>query len=252
MNQTEKAQHFDALHVAGNPLILYNIWDSGGAKALTEAGAVAIATGSLSVAAAHGFSDGEHIPLEFVLQIVDRIAKTTDLPLTVDFEGGYAVNLDGLMENVLRVISAGAVGINFEDQVIGGDGLHTITDQIRRIRGIRQASAEKEFPLFVNARTDLFLQSEASQHESFLGEALERAAAYAEAGANGFFVPGLTRYDLIGEICQASTLPVNVLMMGDMTSVEDIASVGISRASFGSGPYLNTMAHLADSFLRLQ
>jgi len=88
MNQTEKAERFAELHVKGKPLLLYNAWDAGGAKAILAAGAKAIATSSWSVAEAQGYRDGEAIPIELVQQIVGRIAATIDVPVTVDFEGG--------------------------------------------------------------------------------------------------------------------------------------------------------------------
>ena len=92
MTQAEKARYFKSLHVPGAPVVLYNIWDAGSAKAIAEAGAVALATGSWSVAAAQGYGDGQAIPLDFALQIIRRIAETVDLPLSVDFEGAYAVD----------------------------------------------------------------------------------------------------------------------------------------------------------------
>ncbi|MEO1611169.1 MAG: isocitrate lyase/phosphoenolpyruvate mutase family protein, partial [Pseudomonadota bacterium] len=119
MSQSEKAARFAALHREGDPVVLYNIWDAGGAKALAEAGAPAVATGSWSVAAAHGYGDGEAIPLDLVLTIVGRIAATVDIPLTVDFEGAYAVDPSEAAENVRKLIRAGAVGINFEDRIVG-------------------------------------------------------------------------------------------------------------------------------------
>ncbi|MDP2026395.1 isocitrate lyase/phosphoenolpyruvate mutase family protein [Sulfuriferula sp.] len=104
MLRSDKYRKFKELHVPGKPLVLYNIWDAGGAKAVAEAGAKAIATSSWSVAAAHGFSDGEEMPLDFVLMIIERIAQSTDLPLTVDFEGGYAEDPLQVAANVGRVI----------------------------------------------------------------------------------------------------------------------------------------------------
>ena len=125
-DQNKKAQDFAALHVPGNPLVLYNIWDAGSAAALAKAGAVAVATGSWSVAEAQGYGDGEQLPLSHLVQIVERIAQTVDVPLSVDFEGGYAIGGAELTENVARIVAAGAVGINFEDQIVGGTGLYPI------------------------------------------------------------------------------------------------------------------------------
>lgn len=250
-DQKERAARFKALHVKGNPLVLHNIWDAGGARALQEAGAQAVATGSWSMAAAHGFADGEAIPLDFVLQIVERIAVSTDLPLTVDFEGGYAVEPDLVALNVRRVIQAGAIGINLEDRVISGEGLYSVADQARRIEAVRRAAEQEGIGLFINARTDLFLGSDPSRHAGFFAEAIEREAAYKEAGADGFFVPGLTDMSLIKTVVDATSLPVNVMMFGDLSSVRSVAGMGVARASFGPGPYLAAMSDLKARFIAL-
>ncbi|MEO1078264.1 MAG: isocitrate lyase/phosphoenolpyruvate mutase family protein [Pseudomonadota bacterium] len=248
MTQLEKANVFKALHKKGEPLILYNIWDAGGAKALSDAGARAIATGSWSLAAAHGFQDGENIPLDLVLTLVERITHTVELPVSVDFEGGYALAPDAVAENVRRVIRAGAIGINFEDRIVDGEGLHSILSQCDRIRAIRTVAREESVPLFVNARTDLFLGTERDTHPDRVSEAVERGAAYAEAGADGFFVPGLVDTDLIGRIVDAVRLPVNVMMFDELTSIEAVASLGVSRASYGPGPYLSALSDLVERF----
>src|SRR4029078_6779392 len=125
MPQKEKAEWFKSLHVKGTPVILFNIWDAGSARTLEQAGAKAIATGSWSVAAAHGFDDGETIPLELVLANIKRIVDSVAVPVTLDFETGYATELSALKENIRNVITAGAVGINFEDRIIGADDLQT-------------------------------------------------------------------------------------------------------------------------------
>lgn len=232
----ENAKTFKALHRPGDPLALYNIWDAGGAKVLVKAGAKAVATGSWSVAAAHGYRDGEQIPLDLLLTIVGRIADSVDIPLSVDFEGGYAAAPDAVAANVSRLIAAGAIGINFEDQIVGGDGLYPIADQAARIAAIRAAAARAGAPIFINARTDLFLKTK-DGHGTLIEDALARQAAYAEAGADGFFVPGLTDADLIKRICDASTLPVNVMMLAPLEKIADVARLGVARASFGPAPY---------------
>lgn len=209
MTQARRALDFTQLHVPGQPLVLYNIWDAGGAKAVAKAGAKAIATGSWSVAAAQGYGDGQKIPLDLLLQIVARITETVELPVTIDFEGCYAEAPESVAANVSRVIEAGAIGINFEDQIVGGEGLHPMEAQCGRIAAARRAAGTAEVPLFINARTDLFLkEKDDSKHEGLMAEAKERAAAYAEAGASGFFVPGLTDPALIRNVCEAVSLPV--------------------------------------------
>jgi 2-methylisocitrate lyase-like PEP mutase family enzyme len=118
MNSLERAERFAALHIKGSPLVLYNAWDAGSAKAVCDAGAPAIATSSWAVAAAHGYTDGEKIPMHLVEQIIARIVATTDIPVTVDFEGGYSDDDDDtLTGNVARLLDLGVIGINFEDRV---------------------------------------------------------------------------------------------------------------------------------------
>ena len=236
MSQADKARYFKTLHIPGNPLVLYNIWDAGSAKTVASAGAQALATGSWSVAAAQGYGDGQAIPLDFALQIITRITTSTDLPVSVDFEGGYAADPAELAANTTRLITAGAIGINFEDQIVGGTGLHPVTDQVQRIKAIRQAADASGVPLFINARTDLFLKTQTNQ-AALVAEALARQTAYAQAGADGFFIPGLADNALIAEICQASSLPVNVMMVGNHTSLPTAARLRAARASFGPGPY---------------
>src|SRR4051812_29886199 len=119
-----KFETFAALHVPGEPVILYNIWDVGSALAVVKAGAKALATGSHPVADAHGWPDGQEVPLDFALANARRIVDSTELPLTVDFESAYSNDPDEGAANVVRLAATGAVGCNFEDQVIGGEGLH--------------------------------------------------------------------------------------------------------------------------------
>ena len=247
MSRADQAARLAALHVPGDPLVLYNIWDAGGARTLAEAGARAVATGSWSLAAAHGYADGEAMPLDLTLAIVARIAQATDLPLTVDFEGGYAADPQAVAANVARVIAAGAVGINFEDQVVKGTGIYPLDEQAARIRAVRQAADAAGIPLFINARTDLFLKAD-GDHAALMPEALARRAAYAAAGANGFFVPALTDAALIAEVCRESELPINVMMMGPLASVAEVAALGVARASWGPGAYRVAQTDFAARF----
>jgi len=238
MNQKEKAEAFKNLHVKGSPVILFNIWDAGSARTIEQAGARAIATGSWSVAAAHGYDDGETIPLALVLTNIKRIVDSVAVPVTLDFETGYATDLSGLKENVREVITAGAIGINFEDRIIGADELQTIEDQSARIRAVREAADDVSVPLFINARTDVFLKTYPAKHdESQLEEALRRADAYAAAGASGLFAPGLRDPELIEKLCERSPLPVNILVLPDTPPTKTMAQLGVARISYGAAPY---------------
>jgi len=246
MSQIDRAHDFARLHITGKPLILYNIWDAGSANAIAKAGAQAIATGSLSVAVAQGFADGENIPLNFLLHIVRRISVTVALPLSVDFEGCFAVEPVDVGANVTRVINAGAIGVNFEDQVVGGSGLYPEKEQCLRLEAARGAAKQTGVPLFINARTDLFLkETDRDKHKDLIPEAKARAAAYLDAGASGFFVPGLVQPELIAEICDQVTMPVNVMMRSGAPDMKTLASLGVARISFGPGPYFKAMDDLA-------
>src|ERR1700733_6836828 len=143
MSQKDKATRLADLHAKGTPLVLYNAWDAGSAKAIGDAGAPAIATSSWSVAEAQGYRDGEEIPVDFADQIIARIAASVDLPVSVDFEGGYTEDDAQLAENISHLLDLGIVGINVEDRVVKGSGLYGIERQASRIAAIRQAADKK-------------------------------------------------------------------------------------------------------------
>ena len=246
--QKEKAELFTSLHVKGAPVILFNIWDAGGAKVIEQAGAKAIATGSWSVAATNGFDDGEKVPLELVFSNLERIVNSVSLPVTLDFEGGYATNPSDLKANIKNLIAAGGIGLNFEDRIVDGDGLHSIDDQSARIKAIRETAEDADVPLYINARTDVFLEVyPAENDEAQLQQALERAEAYAKAGASGFFAPGLRDPNLIKKLCGASPLPVNILVLPDTPTTKTMAELGVARISYGASPYRQMVAALKEA-----
>jgi 2-methylisocitrate lyase-like PEP mutase family enzyme len=250
LSQKDKATRLADLHAKGTPLVLYNAWDAGSAKAIADAGASAIATSSWSVAEAQGYRDGEEIPVAVAGQIIARIATTVDLPVTADFEGGYTEDDAELADNIGHLLDLGIVGINFEDRVVKGSGLYGIDRQARRIATIRQAADKKGIPLFINARTDLFL-GQGNDPESTIAAALDRAGAYGLAGASGFFIPGLQSEPLIARICEGSTLPVNVMVMDAVPANERLAEIGVARISYGPIPYINAMTALGQEVAKL-
>ena len=174
MDQIKKADEFVALHVKGEPVILYNAWDAGSAKAIIEAGAKAIATSSWSVAAALGYEDGEDLPLSLAEHVIRGIVTTVNVPVTVDFEGGYSDDDQKLASNITKLLELGIIGINFEDRVVKGTGLYGIDRQAKRIAAIRRAAEQRGISFFINARTDVFLGNGGD-----VEEALRRADAYA-------------------------------------------------------------------------
>ncbi|NRB52867.1 MAG: isocitrate lyase/phosphoenolpyruvate mutase family protein [Saprospiraceae bacterium] len=244
MNTKEKFEQFMGLHQSGNPILLYNAWDAGSAKALEEAGATAVATGSKPLALSQGYPDGEHIAFDQLLTTVQQIVSSISIPLSIDFEGGYAkADNVRLAENTSRLLETGIVGVNFEDQVIGVGGVFDIDTQKVRIATVRSAANKMEAPLFINARTDLFLQEkDKSKHAGLMDEAKKRAEAFAAAGADGFFAPGLDNLDLIVDLCQSVALPVNIIKLPSAPANQDLANAGVSRISYGPFAYLELMA----------
>ena len=246
-DQRLKAEQFRALHVPGKPLVLFNIWDAGGARAVAKGGAKAIATGSWSVANANGFADGERIPIALAIDNLRRIVSATELSVTVDLESGYGDAPEVVGETISLAIDAGAVGCNLEDSFPANGKLRETVDQADRIRRARQAADAANIRFFINARTDVFFQRPPEQHDdAMVVEAIKRARAYAEAGADGLFAPGLADITLIARLAEASPLPLNI-MVGDATPpLSALAQHGVARISYGPRPYLMTMKALEE------
>ena len=237
--------NFAALHVAGDPLILFNVWDAGSAKVAEAAGARAIATGSASVARAHGFNDAEGLPIELALANAERVVRSVAVPVTIDFEGAYAADPDDAGRNVERLAATGAIGCNLEDQVVGGEGMHAVAFQAERIAAIRWHVGPN---FFLNARTDVFLQAPQAAHDAALADAaIARGTAYADAGASGFFVPGLIDLALLERVCAAVPLPVNYMAMPGGPSAAEVAETGVARISHGPFPHMLALQAFEDA-----
>ena len=233
---------FAALHVPGNPVVLYNIWDVGSAQAVIKAGAKALATGSHPVADAHGWPDGEQVPLDFALDNAERIVAAVEVPVTIDFESAYSADPGKGAANVARLAATGAIGCNFEDQVIGGEGLHPLKEQTKRIEAIRLAVGDQ---FFINARTDLYLKTK--QYDSALVDAaIERGKAFSDAGASGFFVPRLSDPRQIERIVKEVPLPLNVIAFPGAPEKSVWANAGVARISHGPFPHRALMAKLEE------
>lgn len=246
--QATKVATFRSLHTPGQPLVLFNIWDAGTAKAVASAGARALATGSWSVAAAHGFADGEHVPLDFAIDNLARIVQATDLPVTIDLESGYGESAADVARSVARAVEAGAVGCNLEDSFPGDGSLRDVGEQAKRIAAARRIARDAGVSLFINARTDVFFQKPAPEHDDAMVQAaLDRGRAYAEAGADGLFVPGVVDETFIGRLAEASQLPVNIMVEANTPSLARLAELKVARVSHGPRPYLAMMKALAES-----
>jgi 2-methylisocitrate lyase-like PEP mutase family enzyme len=236
-----KYEAFAALHVPGDPVILFNVWDAGSARVAERAGAKAVATGSASVSTAHGYDDAEALPLELALANARRTAAAVSVPVTIDFEGGYAVSPDAVAANVEKLAATGAVGCNFEDQIVASHGtaerrMHTVEEQAARIAAIRWTVGPN---FFVNARTDTFLIAHPETHDPAMADAaIERGKAYADAGASGFFVPGLADLTLLERVVRNVPLPVNFMAFPGAPEAKQVAETGVARISHGPFPHM--------------
>ena len=235
-SQRERAEAFRHLHLADELLVLPNSWDVSSAVIFEKAGFPAIGTTSAGIAYSLGYPDGEQVGFEEVLEAVTRILKRTTVLLTVDMETGYASDIERVVENVRRIIELGAVGINLED------GLTTpvprLSDQGKQCELLQAVSSlmqRLDIPFVINARTDVYWLG-IGESKDRLAAALERANAYAEAGADCVFVPGELKRETIRALAKEISAPLNVIAVPDGPSLDELQALGVARLSLGSGP----------------
>jgi 2-methylisocitrate lyase-like PEP mutase family enzyme len=233
-DQRARAQRFRELHRPGTPLVLLNAWDSASARIFEEAGAPAIATTSAGLANALGYPDGDAIDASLVAAAVSRITRCVQIPVSVDLESGYGDTPAAVAKNVRAVIDAGGIGINIEDRMEDPRLL------VAKIGAIRESAEAAGVPLFINARTDVYLRRRGGASELF-DDALRRLQAFEAAGADGLFAPGIADLDAIAKMAKALRLPLNVMAFEGVPPVADLARAGVARISVGSGPMRATL-----------
>jgi 2-methylisocitrate lyase-like PEP mutase family enzyme len=180
--------------------------------------------------------------MDFAFANARRIVAAIEVPLTVDFEGAYSADPEEGGENVRRLAETGAVGCNFEDQVVGGEGLHPLDLQVKRIAAIRRAVGDR---FYINARTDLFLKTQ-TYDDALVDQVVERGKAFAGAGASGFFVPRLSDPAHIERVVREVPLPLNVIAFPGAPDKEIWAEAGVARISHGPFPHRALMAKLEE------
>jgi 2-methylisocitrate lyase-like PEP mutase family enzyme len=231
--QRELARQFKALHHSGQTLILANAWDCISAKIFEQAGFPAIATTSSGISFSCGYQDGEHMD------------PTVQVPVTADIEAGYAQGDEKKFREFIRsLVRIGVVGINLEDADAhqSPPQLKPLEHALDFIRIAREAAQQEGGQLFINARTDA-LRLGAGDLEARLGVAIERASAFAGAGADGIFVPFVRDISAVTALKEAISLPLNILM-DESLDVKALKQLGIARISTGSKPILATLALL--------
>jgi 2-methylisocitrate lyase-like PEP mutase family enzyme len=231
--QARRAAIFAGLHRSGAPLLLANAWDVASAVTIAGAGAKAIATTSAGVAWSLGVPDAADLGADRAAAVIERITAAVDVPVSADIEAGYGPAPDAVAATMTAVIQAGAVGVNLEDRSDrDGAPLFEPAEQAERLAAARAAADRLAIPVWINARTDVFLAGIGPAEER-LQVAVERAAAYAAAGADSLFVPGLLDLDAIAELA-AGPLPVAVMVWAGAPTVPELASAGAVRISLGS------------------
>ncbi|UTP39552.1 isocitrate lyase/phosphoenolpyruvate mutase family protein [Phenylobacterium sp. LH3H17] len=235
-----QAETFRALHAGPDILVLPNAWDAASAALMEDAGAKAVATSSAAVAWAHGYADGDILPVPTLLAAIGEMARVIKVPLTADIEGGYSDDLATVAQTIRGVIDAGAVGINFEDGARDPD-LH-----VRKIEAVREAAAQAGVALFVNARIDVYLKGLAKGEEA-LAETLRRAELYKAAGADGIFVPGPAEDALLATLAKEIALPLNVMGRPGVAPAARLQALGVRRLSSATAPFRAAYAALGTS-----
>ncbi len=225
--QSERLSQFRALHAPGRILVLPNAWDAASARMAQELGAEAIATSSAAVAWCHGYADQEHMPTGTALAAAQEIIRVVTVPVSVDSEAGYSEDPAKVARHVLALIEAGAAGVNLEDGTSPPELL------CRKIRAIKQAAKSRDADIFINARCDVYLQNLAPD-ERKLEESLRRGKLYAEAGADGLFMPGMSDLSQIRAVVDAIALPVNLLIMKTVPPIAELKAAGVRRVSAGA------------------
>jgi 2-methylisocitrate lyase-like PEP mutase family enzyme len=237
-SQRELSAQFRGRHFEGTPLVLANVWDASSACLMQSLGAEAIATTSAGVAWALGYADGHALPVSQHIAAVERIARVLDRPLTVDVENGYSDDPREVADNVAKFIDAGAVGINIED------GRDAPTLLCKKIEVVKAMIAKRGVDLFVNVRTDVFLQQLTPGRE--VAETLQRASQYATAGADGLFVPLVRNASDIDTLVRGQTLPLNAMACPGLPTLAELSRLGVRRLSAGSA-----IAHKAWAMAKL-
>jgi 2-methylisocitrate lyase-like PEP mutase family enzyme len=241
LSQLQKAELFNALHVPGEPLIVTNVWDAITAKIVSDApGVKALATASHSISNVRGIEDGEGLSLDEAIHAATIIAAATDLPVSADFEKGYAADAAGVTLHVRRLIEeSGIVGINIEDSVGASKAPQfDIDTAAARVAAARVGANQSGIPLVINARVDTLAGG------GDWDEAVARANAYLGAGADVVFFLGLGDEDKVSRAIEQVHGRISVIGAPGLVPLKRLAELGISRVSFGPGTLGLTLAAL--------
>jgi methylisocitrate lyase len=228
MTQAERVRAFRTLHGEGT-FVIPNPWDAGSARLLEQLGFRAVATTSSGFAWSQGRTDN-HLPLDDVLAHLRAIATAVAIPVNADFEGGFAVEPDAVAANVSLATATGIAGLSIEDSTGRADEpLFGFDLAVERLRAARRAIDESGTGVLLTGRSEGFIVGRPN-----LDETIRRLTAYADAGAECLYAPGLrSEADIAAVVGAVAPLPVNVLVGSGFTNVADLARLGVRRISVG-------------------
>jgi 2-methylisocitrate lyase-like PEP mutase family enzyme len=252
---SDKANLFKSLHHNEKILVLPNIWDPLGAILLESLGYAAVATASASIAYSNGYADGENISFNDLLFILKNITRSVKVPVTADVESGYATRISMLEENIKQLIDAGISGINIEDSTHDDGTMIDMETQCKKITCIKNTALKMGVPLFINARTDVFLKANNLSAEEKLTEAIRRGKAYKDSGADGLYPIFLKEQESMKSIVREVGLPLNILLLPGIPDFETLGKIGIARVSLGPGFLkiaINAMKNTAEKLLHYE
>lgn len=252
ITQAEKAKDLHNLHHTGKLLLLPNVWDVLGARLLEDIGYKAIATASAAVAYSNGYNDGEQIPFAEVLRILTAVANSVHVPVTADIESGYAEDEKQLEHNIRQLIKTGIAGINIEDTDKESHTLLREDVQCRRIKLIKEIALNMDVPLFINARTDTFIHAKNFHSaQQLVDETIKRGKAYKDAGADCFYPILMQEQAHIKTVVDELNIPVNILMIAGIPSLQTLEEMGVARVSLGPGYLKYALKAMKDIALKL-
>jgi 2-methylisocitrate lyase-like PEP mutase family enzyme len=246
-DQAQKARAFLELHVPGAPLLMPNPWDAGSAKLLASLGFEALATTSNGFAATLGRNDGS-VTRDEALAHATTIVAATELPVSADFENGFADDPAGVAETVRGAIDAGLAGCSIED--FSGDArnpIYRVDDATRRIAAAVTAAHAGPVPFVLTARAENHLHG-----RDDLGDTIARLQAYAQAGADVVYAPGLRTLEQIAAVVAAVDRPLNVLALPGMPRVGELAAAGVARISVGGAFAFTAIGALVEAARELR
>jgi 2-methylisocitrate lyase-like PEP mutase family enzyme len=251
---TSKCDLLRSLHRPGDPLLLPNAWDAATARAVVAAGFPVVATTSGGVAATLGYEDHEGAPGGEMLAAAARIAASVDVPVTVDAEAGYGMEP---VELVAALRAVGAAGCNLEDTDHVADSLRDPDRHAEWLAAVRQAASDDGYPLVVNARVDPFLVPFFSgagpgTQEELVPEALRRANAYLDAGADCVYPIALWEPDALGRFMAEVRGPVNVIRLPQTPSLAELSELDVARVSWATLLYRDAMARFEEQLASLR